>query len=393
MPVTNDTPTSVDIKIEKKTEITINDCTEYTFYINGQEYKRLPLDANVREPNTSKSKPYKDMCRTLQEAPEKFFENNLGISVVASEVKKINENKYRLIFKSGTGILNGGHTQQAVLDSQQFAHISKAIIKITVRSKNYKLSRIAEIAAAQNSSTAVKEYSLAEKKGLFVPIKACLNAHNEKHIIWFEGRDVPNEMGMPSDDLIALLNVFNIKLYHSWYNLSSNSQPTASSSSKGKVFKKWEDDPSTFVVIYSLVNDILELGDYIRRHFYEGGTNMTSLKVIEEYKSSKKKKLVFSGDECEYELPSQFFYPLIADFRVNVYYDSQNGKIGWFRDNQNLFDISRKALCEKLRSFYKTTYSNNINKAGKDPNLYDALYVTLQSFIDNNSTPEKTYDI
>lgn len=356
MPVTNDTPTSVDIKIEKKTEITVNDCTEYTFYVNGQEYKRLPLDANVREPNTSKSKPYNDMCKTLQETPEKFFENNLGISVVASEVKKISENQYRLIFKSGTGILNGGHTQQAVLDSQQFAHISNAIIKITVRSKNYELSRIAEIAAAQNSSTAVKEYSLAEKKGLFIPIKACLDAHNEKHIIWFEGRDVPNELGMPSDALIALLNAFNIKLYHSWYNMSSTSQPTASSSSKGSVFKKWEDDPSTFSIIYPLVNDILELGDYIRRHFYEGGTNMTSLKVIEEFKSSKKKKLIFSGEECKYELPSQFFYPLIAAFRVNVYYDDKSGKIGWFRNNQSLFDNSRKVLCEKLRSFYKTAY-------------------------------------
>lgn len=392
MPVTNDTPTSVDIKIEKKTEITINDCTEYTFYVNGQEYKRLPLDANVREPNTSKSKPYKDMCKTLQDNPEKFFENNLGISVVASEVKKINENKYRLVFKSGTGILNGGHTQQAVLDSQQFAYISRATIKITVRSKNYELSRIAEIAAAQNSSTAVKEYSLAEKKGLFIPIKACLNAHNEKHIIWFEGRDVPNGIGMPSDDLIALLNVFNIELYRSLYNMKSNSQPTASSSSKGKVFKKWEEEPKTFTIIYPLVNDILELGDYIRRHFYEGGTNMTSLKVIADLNASKKKKLIFSGEECEYELPSQFFYPLIAAFRTNVYYNPQAGQVGWFRNNQTLFDISRKALCEKLRSFYKTTYSNNINKAGKDPNLYDALYVTLQGYIDNTSKPEITYD-
>ena len=80
------TPTTVEVKIEKKTEIAVNDCIEYTFYINGQEYRQLPLDANVIEPNTAKSKPYKDMCLTLQNNPEKFFENNLGISVVASKV-------------------------------------------------------------------------------------------------------------------------------------------------------------------------------------------------------------------------------------------------------------------------------------------------------------------
>ena len=137
MPTSIDTPTIVEIKVEKKTEIAINDCKEYTFYINGQEYKRLPLDANVREPNISKSKPYKDMCMTLKETPEKFFENNLGISVVATRVDKISENKYKLNFASGTGILNGGHTQQAILDSKQYPQIGEATIKITVREKNY----------------------------------------------------------------------------------------------------------------------------------------------------------------------------------------------------------------------------------------------------------------
>jgi len=385
------TPTTVEVKIEKKMEIAVNDCIEYTFYINGQEYRQLPLDANVREPNTAKSKPYKDMCLTLQNNPEKFFENNLGISVVASKVEKINDKKYKLFFKSGTGILNGGHTQQAILDCQQYPQSSKAIIKITVREKNYNKTRLAEIAAAQNSSTAVKEYSLAEKKGLFAPIKSCLTSSNEKHIIWFEGRDVPNNIGMSSDDLIALINVFNINLYHSRYNSASSSQPTASSKSKGKVFKKWEDEPNSFYIIYPLVNDILELSDYIRRHFYEGGTNMTSLKVIEEYKTPK--KLIFSGEECKYSLPSQFFYPLIAAFRANVYYNADDQKIGWYKSNQNLFDFSKKSLCEKLRSFYRTTYSNNLTKAGSDPMLFEHLYITLQNYIDYNSTPEKTYDI
>lgn len=135
MPTSIDTPTSVVIKVEKVTEIAINDCNEYTFYLNGQEYKKLPLDANVREPNVLKSKPYKDMCQTLRETPEKFFENNLGISVVATKVEKISDCKYRLTFASGTGILNGGHTQQAVLDSKQYSQIGNAIIKVTVREK------------------------------------------------------------------------------------------------------------------------------------------------------------------------------------------------------------------------------------------------------------------
>lgn len=396
MPISNDTPTSVSLRIEKHTEVIINDCTEHTFYVNGQEYKRLPLDANVREPNVSKSKPYKDMCITLEEEPQNFFENNLGISVVASKVNKISANKYELIFNNGTGILNGGHTQQAILDCKEFPQISKAIIKITVREKSYALTRIAEIAAAQNSSTAVKEYSLAEKKGLFQPIKSALATicpEKEKHIVWYEGREVPNDNGLKPDDLIALLNVFNFSKYHSYYSPAEKSQPTNSSSRKGEVFKSWEANQDTYVSIYPLLSDILDLGDYIRRHFYEGGTHMTRLQVISNTKNKMKKPLIFLNEICEYELPLQFFYPLIAAFRANVWYDSDKNQVGWFKDNYQLFDQSRTNLCEKLRSFYTSSYSNNINKAGKDPNLYEALYIELDKYIAKDGEPEKTYDI
>lgn len=396
MPITSNTPTSVTIAVEKISEIIISDCKEYTFYVNGQEYKELPLDANVREPTVSKSKPYKDMCATLEKEPQKFFENNLGISVVASEVRKKANNKYELIFNSGTGILNGGHTQRAILDCQQFSQISKAIIKITVREKNYDPKRIAEIAAAQNSSTAVKEYSLAEKKGLFAPIRISLleiAEEKEKHIIWYEGRKVPNDRGLNPTDMIALLNVFNFSKYHSYYNPNEKIQPTNSANQKGKVFNSWEANQDTYFSIYPLLSDILDLGDYIRRHFYEGGTHMTKLQVISDSKKSTKKPLVFSNEECEYELPMQFFYPLIAAFRANVWYDSEHNKVGWFQDNCQLFDKSSKNLCEKLRSFYTTSYSNNINKAGKDPNLFEALYIELDKYIIRDGEPVKMYEI
>ena len=146
------TPTVVTVKYEKYSEINILGCDEYTFYVNGQEYKELPLDANVREPNVNKSKPYKDMLDTLNTKPQDFFENNLGISVIATDVKIFkSKNKVELTFASGTGILNGGHSQKAVLDSKTDPNISNAIIKIIVRKKNYTLERIADIASCHRA--------------------------------------------------------------------------------------------------------------------------------------------------------------------------------------------------------------------------------------------------
>ena len=35
---------------------------------------------------------------------------------------------------------------------------------------------------------------------------------------------------------------------------------------------------------------------------------------------------------------------------------------------------------------------NNINKAGKDPNLYEALYIELEKYIDREQEPEIKYE-
>ena len=384
------TPTTITIKVENHREITINNCHEYTLYVNGQEYKELPLDANVREPDPKKSKPYKDMCDTLRDEPENFFENNLGISIIASDVTVQRNNKFSIKFEHGTGILNGGHTQRAILDSKNNANIAKAIIRLTVRVKNYTTKRIAEIAAAQNSCTAVKEYSLAEKKGLFAELKSKLNDDFEKHIVWYEGRTVAANKGLEPVDLIAIINVFNIKLYSSNYN-QVNSQPTSSASAKASVFKKWQgivvENPQNFNIIYPLTNDILTLYELIQSKFHIS-TGMTALQII---KNTPTKDLIFKDEKPPYGIPKQMLFPLLAAYRANVYYDPANKKIGWYEDIEELFNKHNKELCTKLKTSFKAN-GNDVNKIGKDPTIWENLYRTLKDHI-NTGNVWKTYDI
>ena len=93
------TPTSVTIKVVQYTDKTIAGLRELTLYVKGPEYKRLPLDANVREPNPAKSRPYKEMRQTLVDSPDKFFENNLGISVIATDIHILNEKSKRSLIR------------------------------------------------------------------------------------------------------------------------------------------------------------------------------------------------------------------------------------------------------------------------------------------------------
>lgn len=389
MPVNNTlTPTIIEMNVLEVTEVT-KKINEYNLYVNAMEYKELPLDANVREPDVKKSKPYKEMMDTLNRNPQNFYDNNLGISAIAKKVS-INKNRVKIEFPHGMGVLNGGHTQKAILDSQ-VNDISEAIVKIIIRERDYNLERIAEIAYCQNSSSQVKPYSLAEKKGLFGKLKNSLNSEFEKHIIWFEGRVVPNDKGVDPTDVIAMLNLFNIKKNASEYS-ETQTQPTQSSSSKGVIFKNWTQDSNSYELIYNLVNDIIRLKDHIVVN-YSKSTKITKLKIISDMENKSNKILPFTNQKYDYGIPNNFLMPMLAAFRANVYYNEVKKEIGWFVKNEELFDIIKKDLCKRISNTYTTTYHSNINNASKDPNLWELLYVDVLKNIDRSKDPEIIYEV
>lgn len=391
MPTGTLTPTTVQINVESVAKVVLGTFVEYTFYVNGQEYKELPLDANVREPDPTKSKPYKDMINTLAIEPEKFLENNLGISVIAEKVKQIGSNRYELTFPSGTGILNGGHTQLAILNSKTDPNISNALVKISVREKSLAPNRIAEIAAAQNSSTAVKEYSLAEKKGLFAELKTKLEPDNEKHIIWYEGKQVSANLGIDPIDLIALLNLFNFIDNQSPYNPTSSSQPNASCNSKKTVFNSWVSDSTNIKKVYPLVNDIISLCETMQMEF-TNKTGMARLQIVIDAKNTRKQKLTFSGKIPQYIIPKAFLYSVLSAFRANIFYDSANNKVGWYEDPIALFRKHYIDLFKEVMNAYKTSFKNDIKKVGSDKMLWTLLYIKLSTQVDTSKV-YKIYDL
>lgn len=391
MPIGPHTPTTVEICVETVAKVVLGTFIEYTFYVNGQEYKELPLDANVREPDSNKSKPYKDMLTTLELEPEKFLENNLGISVIAEHVEQIgSSSKYRLTFPSGTGILNGGHTQLAILNSKSNPNISKALVKISVREKSLAPNRIAEIAAAQNSSTAVKEYSLAEKKGLFAELKTKLDPDNEKHIIWYEGKQVAANLGIDPTDLIALLNLFNFIDHQSPYNPTCSSQPNSSCNSKKTVFNSWVNDSASLSKVYPLVNEIITLCETAQMEFTHK-TGIARLQIVIDSKNTRNQQLIFSGKVPQYNIPKAFLYCVLSAFRANIYYDSANKKVGWYEDPIALFRKHYVELFKEVMNAYKTSYKNDIKKVGSDKMLWTLLYIKLSSQV-NTTKVWKTYD-
>jgi hypothetical protein len=356
----------------------------------------LPLDANVRLPS-EKSVPYKEMIKTLEKNASKFFLQNSGINIIASDVKVNKHNKtVDLHFEPNTGIVNGGHTQLAVLNVKSQRDISRAKIKLEIIKYNFTPQELAVIAASRNTASNVKPYSTAEKKGLFLKIKHEMLPDFEKHIIWYENRSVPNDRGIPAVDFIAYLNLFNVKTNQSNNNSESGSQPNKSATSKASVFKEWEKDPDSLQHTYPLTNDVINLLEHIQSTFNKRGpqavpAGFTRLTVIKNL-TAQNKRTVFTGKKIEFELPKQFFLPMLAALRANVKYDEVNGKIGWFHKPEEIFDKTKNAIATALMRTYKTTYHSEINRASKDSNLWIILYSIVDRSIDK-SKEWNMYDV
>jgi hypothetical protein len=385
------TPTTVCLEFVEDSHALVDGLPMHTFYVAADKFLELPLDANVRLPS-DKSIPYKEMMKTLKEAPEKFLLQNSGISVIAGKVKTV-KNVAELIFPPDTGIVNGGHTQKALLDSKAARDVSRAKVKIEVLEKEFGTAELAEIAASRNTASNVKPYSTAEKKGLFVPIKDEMEPKFEKHIIWYENREVPNGLGFSAIDLIALLNLFSVFEFQSSVKPEISAQPNKSATSKSAVFADWEKgDKDDLKYVYPLVNDIINLMEHIESTFdKEIPRGFTILSVIRNVIDLNKSTL-FSGRKIRFELPKQFMYPILAAFRADVCYDTKNKKIGWFEKPEVAFDKCKYKLFDDLGRTYKSTYHNEINRASKDANLWRILYLNVNDGI-NRTGNWQTYGV
>lgn len=353
----------------------INGRDVYTFFVKCSEYQAIPLEANVRLPNRNAG-PYKEMQSTLKLEPDAFFYKNSGINVIASDLE-LNKSKktVTLTIPSGYGVLNGGHTQQAIIDYQYVEMIDPlAIVRIEVIVwDGISKKEIANLAKAKNSSTNVKGYSLAEKSGYFENIKKYLEPVYEKHIEWKENEDVEGDV-FGAVQLIAFLSLFDIKNYP-----DEDSVPNSVATSTGSAFSKWvescKEGEDKLKKVEPLVNDILALYEHILSTFNKGiERGFTNLKVIKEAKSAKDKKTIFNGLPVEWILPKQIVYPLLGAFRADLH--EVNGEYVWINEPKELFDRTKKQLMKQIQTFLNQ--NNDINRMSKDTTIWVNLYQRIK---------------
>ena len=191
----------------------------HVFFVRADSLEKgFPTDANAREANTNK-KIYDTVKESLGYFDGKFHLKNGGITIIAEQIKQVDDNTYELTIKAGQGIVNGGHTYE-IITNADYKPLSEPLendegkvypqyVKVEVLA-GLEHTWIPEISRGLNTSVQVDEGSLLNLAGELQWLKDALGNDAQK-IRWKQNEDMVSDYD--SVDVLMLLSLFNTKLF------------------------------------------------------------------------------------------------------------------------------------------------------------------------------------
>ncbi len=351
---------------------------------------------------------------------DEFHLLNRGILFSAQDAE-FDDNHFTITFDNDEihGNVDGGHTLKVIFELSDI-EIKKSLNKYVyfeiitgINSKDFAI----EIAEARNTSAAVDMKSIENLKGSFDELKHIIKDKNFKdRISWkmFEKGEDSNTKYIDVRDLIALMNVFNDKIYDPNHEAD---HPIQSYSGKSVSLKK-------FILKYNDTNlrnkdiedkkeiwdKIFDLWDEIEKDFHEFAkvtkkqfaTKYTFLKwsEIEKNGISKENKIntttwnqmdiiaTVNGKKGTFKIPGGLIYPVISGFRALV------------SDDGLTWDYDPITVWKEIGSNLVISVIDQLEKISKNPVVFaktnsswDSIYSKVKSYKNKKQMNEKDEEI
>lgn len=347
-------------------------------------------EVNPREQNL-KSKTSKEMrAELIGNSRDIFHFLNRGISISALNctVKNVKDKKEVTITLSNLdehGIFDGGHSFKVLCDCLTKAKILEtkhAMLEIFTGVEDI----LYDLARSRNTSTQVKEKSLANLEGKFDFIKDSLK--NEcffSNISWVEN----DEGDISISYIIQILTAFN-------KNLNHKSMPRTYSSAGAcealyiKEFNSNKDNlkNNIYYKLTPLYSDIFKFVDHVlvslptiyNKNGYESERGIFGKLRGITYKPDFF-PLLFSQDnkKTSYKIPNSLFFPIIAAMR-QLYKENENGMFEWIIDPITVFDsISEKLVTKVMGCYFEM--SGYVNEVGKFLGIWIDTFELVNAYL------------
>lgn len=371
---------------------------KHTFLVPAARLpKGIPNGANLREPTGMNRAVYKDVRESLrgrEAIPGSFDLLNLGITIIAEDVRALDKRAFEVMIDDDYGIANGVHTAAIIWECQdddtiaEGQHVEVRILT-GVDGENEHGLRV-DIARGQNTGIAVQAQSIFELDRVFEPIKAVIAKYPYADDVGYKESDTKT---FDVREFIAALELMNVADFPN----GEGKHPISAYEKWSIPLKKYGDDfelhrkegtVRKYGHFEPLLPDILALYDIIRRDFLrvhneEVNQHGAKLKIVEEAgKKSGYFEFPFAGlQPHERRLTKGAAYPILAAFRNYIRIDPVFGTAEWvggFEHVKEVWAATAKDLVLETREAIKSI-GNAPDALGKNRNHWSNLHRTVEN--------------
>jgi hypothetical protein len=339
---------------------------------------------------------YKDVQSSLLDVdctPGTFHLKNSGITVVARDVRKVDDDEYEIKLGSGHGIINGALTYRLICDALRDPDLDipkQQFVKIEVLTR-VPDEWIGEISSGLNTSMQGQAESLAALGDALAWLRSDLK--NEPYfdsIAWTE-----NERGDCNvQDILCALTCFNTVSYPN----TGSVHPVATYEKKSVVLSSFAEDYKTnggrsYRRLRPIIKDILTLHDTIQLEFPKLCENVEqdAPELVEHAKKSPYEFAFLQARSTE-RLARGALYPILAAYRWMVEDDPDADTVRWRGGFDNVVkrwrDTGARLIAQTVDKSREV--GHNPDAIGKSPSHWGALHKEV-AFVDlmaQQSAPE-----
>lgn len=361
-------------------------CKKYIFYVRIDDVAEgIPMATNPREQNL-KTNVACDIKQALESNDGYFHLKNRGIVLSAERVDYDNRTEQvRICFSDDTvhGNVDGGHTYKIVCE-----HIGEHLEQyVQFEVFTGVESIIEQLAEARNNSIQVDEKSLAELANHFEPIKEAIEGLPFYRRIAFKQNQtaIDESTGkkfkmIDAREIVSIIRMFKIDEY------TQDNPPIQAYSGKAKMLEYYLKEPESYRKFVNVACDIFDLYDAIELEFADAYNDNGGRYGRKKFAGYKDGQIVgqtkFYANDMKYKVPDGIVYPTLAAFRCMLEFNEKTGKYKWKNDIEPvlIWDKCKMELSTKIMNF-ASAIGDNPNVVGKDSNIWDLAYMTVQRFI------------
>jgi len=371
---------------------------KHVFLVPASKLPRgIPEKANLREATGMNRAVYKDVRESLRgkEALAGTFDLlNLGITVIAEEVKAHDKRVFDVLIDDEYGIANGSHTARLIWECQdddtiaEGQHVELRIITGVEGSNDHTLR--VDIARGQNTGIAVKPQSIFELSGAFQGIKDVIASFDWADDVAYKESDSKE---FDIRELISALEIMNVTDFPN----RSGKHPISAYEKWSIPLKKYGDDfkdhqgdsgDRKYAAFEPLLPDILYLYDLIRRDFLRIYAEVVSnqaakLNIVEDApKKVRNWQFRFANlDPSPRRLTKGAAYPILGAFRNYIEINPSTGLAEWVGGFEHVKGVWKRVGPDLVRETREATKSigNAPDMLGKNRNHWANLYRTVEN--------------